>query len=162
MTDAQNNDDKSHIITMRQMASLLGISRSRLYQLISQGVLLPPAHLICNRRPFYTESMSKRNLQVKNNNLGINGRVILFYQSRTDKKASKPKRTPKKKKPVRDKHHDLIGDLENLGLDNVTADQVDAAVAALFPDKKDQQDYDHLLITVFRHLKQNNSADNVR
>ena len=162
MMDRLTPDNNSQIITMRQMASLLGISRSRLYQLISQGVLLPPVHLICNRRPFYTEPMSQRNLQVKNNNLGINGQVILFYQSRTDTKSIKPKKTTKKKvKIVRNQHHDLIRDLENLGLDNLTAAQVDAAISIVFPDKKDQPDYDHLLITIFRYLKHNNSTDNV-
>ena len=163
MVDRLTPDNNSQIITMRQMASLLGISRSRLYQLISQGVLLPPVHLISNRRPFYTETMSQRNLQVTNNNLGINGQVILFYPSRNLKKPNKPKpeKTAKRKsKNVQDKHHDLIRDLENLGLDNLASAKVEAAIATLFPETKDQQDYDHLLITIFRHLKQKNSADN--
>ena len=71
------------IIGMSQMAKLLHLSRSRLYQLIDAGILLPPAQLLSNKRPIYTKEMAMRNLEARTNNTGINGQIIMFYTART-------------------------------------------------------------------------------
>ena len=84
------------IISMSQMARFLQLSRSRLYQLIDAGILLPPAHLLSNKRPIYTREMALRNLEVKINNTGINGTIIMFYTART---------TPNTLKKVKTKFH---------------------------------------------------------
>ena len=70
-------------VNMSKMAKLLQLSRARLYQLIDEGVLLKPVYLISNRLPVYTREMCMCNLQVKNNNVGINGKIIMFYSPRT-------------------------------------------------------------------------------
>ena len=38
-------------INVSTMAELLQLSRSRLYQLVEQGVLLKPVYLVSNKRP---------------------------------------------------------------------------------------------------------------
>ena len=103
-------------INMSAMAELLHLSRSRLYQLIEQGVLLNPVYLVTNKRPVYTREMVMCNLQVKHDNVGINGDIVMFYSVRPTTKPAKTKRTIKKQieQPVvsTSKHTDLIEALE--------------------------------------------------
>jgi len=146
-----------------RMARLMRISRSRLYQLIDDDVVLQPAYLIANRRPVYTREMAVRNLMVKEQNVGINGRVVMFYASRrVDPVAHKPKPAPikkvqeNKKKPQAEKHSELVEAMEALGIENVTAEQVDSAIRKCFPDGTADIGEDNILRAVFRHLKRQN------
>ena len=124
-------------INVSKMAELLQLSRSRLYQLIEQGVILKPVYLVANKRPVYTREMALRNLQVKHNNVGINNQVIMFYSARPKMRPAKTKRTTKQstEQPVvsSSKHTDLIEALEALGLENITASQIDSAILKCFP-----------------------------
>lgn len=89
-----NNINIPEYINVSTMAKHLNLSRSRLYQLIDQGVLLKPVHLLNNKRPVYTREMAVRNIEVKNSNVGINGEIVMFYSARTI--PNKPKKTVKK------------------------------------------------------------------
>ena len=92
-------NDKTNIpeyINISTMAKLLNLSRSRFYQLVDQGVFLKPVYLLNNKRPVYSKEMAVRNLEVKNNNFGINGEVVMFYSART-LPTTKPKKTIKSK-----------------------------------------------------------------
>jgi len=144
-------------VNVSAMAELLQLSRSRLYQLIEQGVLLKPAYLIANKQPVYTRDMAVRNLHVKHNNVGINGQVVMFYSIRPQMKPAKTKRTTKQQteKPVKfsNKHTDLIEALEALGLENITAEQIDSAIVKCFPDGTENISKDEILREVFRYLK---------
>jgi len=144
-------------VNVSVMAELLQLSRSRLYQLIDQGVLLKPVYLIANKRPVYTREMAMRNLQVKHNNLGINEKIVMFYSIRPKRKPAKTKRTSKQQteKPVKfsNKHTDLIEALESLGLENITAEQIDSAIVKCFPDGTENISEDEILREVFRYLK---------
>ncbi len=141
------------------MAKLMRISRSRLYQLINDAVVLQPAYLIANRRPVFTREMAVRNLMVKEQNVGINGRVIMFYASRrNDPVAWKPRPAPIKKvqemkQPKVEKHTELIEALQALGIEKITAEQVDAAITKCFPGGTADIGDDNILRAVFRHLK---------
>ena len=64
------------------MSSLAGLSRQRFHQLMKQGVFPPPVYDIHTRRPHYTEEMQNVCLSVREKNVGINGRVVLFYSRR--------------------------------------------------------------------------------
>lgn len=69
------------ILSVTQMARLLNLSRSRLYQLVSENIFLPPIYND-SKRPYFTSDMAIKNLEAKKNNVGINGKVVLFYTSR--------------------------------------------------------------------------------
>jgi len=144
-------------VNVSAMAELLQLSRSRLYQLIDQGIILKPVYLISNKRPVYTKEMAMRNLQVKHNNVGINSQVVMFYSIRPKMKPAKAKRTTKQQteQPVKfsNKHTDLIEALESLGLENITVEQIDSAILKCFPDGTQQVSEDEILREVFRHLK---------
>ena len=144
-------------VNVSAMAELLQLSRSRLYQLIDQGIILKPVYLISNKQPVYTKEMAMRNLQVKHNNVGINGQVVMFYSIRPKMKPAKTKKTTKQQteKPVKlsNKHTDLIESLESLGMENITAEQIDSAIVKCFPDGTENVSEDEILREVFRYMK---------
>jgi len=153
-------------INMSNMAKLLNLSRSRLYQLIDQGILLKPVYLSANKRPVYTKEMAMRNIEVKNSNVGINGKVIMFYTARTLTTPAKSKKAVKKstdqKTVSSGKHADLIDALESLGLEDITSSQIDSAIHKCFPDGTKNVTDDDILTEIFRHLKCRNSEHKPR
>ena len=151
------------VVGMNQMAGLLNLSRSRLYQLVYEGVLLPPIYSLKNKRPFYPEEMARRNMEVKRNNVGINGQILVFYASK-DKKVVQTlyKKTASKKQTQKTPYDDLIEGLEALGIIDVEPSQIEAAVAYCFPEGTENQDSDEVLRTVFRHLKCRNTEHKQR
>ena len=163
MSDHMNIPEYINISTM---AKLLNLSRSRLYQLIDQGVLLKPVYLSSNKRPVYTREMAVRNLEAKHNNVGINGNVIMFYSARTSTTIAKPKKTVKKSTDQKivssDKHACLIDTLESLGLENITSSKIDSAIQKCFPDGTENVSDDDILTEVFRHLKCRNTEHKPR
>ena len=154
------HDNLPQYINISTMAKLLNLSRSRLYQLVDQGVLLKPVYLINNKRPVHTREMAVRNIEVKRSNVGINGEIVMFYSARTPLTSTKTKKTTKKpieQKGVSSKHDDLIDALESLGLEKITSSQIDLAIHECFPDGTKNISEDDILTEIFRYLKcQNN------
>ena len=111
-------------VSMTQMAKLLNLSRSRLYQLISEEILLPPIYSLNNKRPLYTSKMVRRNLEVKKNNVGINGQIIIFYSAKS-KLVQTVKKTKKKSQSENSKYEDLIDELEALGITDIKSSQIE-------------------------------------
>jgi len=155
-----NNMNIPEYINISTMAKLLNLSRSRLYQLIDQGVLLKPVYLLNNKRPVYTKEMAVHNLEVKNNNVGINGKIIMFYSARTPT-TTKPKKTVKKSTDQKivspAKHVDLIDALESLGLENITSYQIDSAIHKCFKNGTENISEDDILTEIFRYLNRQNT-----
>ena len=67
------------VVSVAGMARMVGLSRQRFHQLMKEGVFPPPVYDTATRRPHYTEEMQKVCMAVKEKNVGINGRVVLFY-----------------------------------------------------------------------------------
>ena len=142
------------VVGMSQMAKLLQLSRSRLYQLIEHGLLLNPVYLIRNKRPIYTRQMAMRNLEVKKNNVGVNGQIIMFYSPRNIIHSEKNNVVKvKEKQPANNQYKKLIEELADLGLEDVSATDARAAVSELFPDGTEKVSQDEILTSVFRHIK---------
>ena len=59
-------------LSINQLCSLMSISRSRYYQILSEGLILPPVYSD-SKRPYFTRELAIRNLEVKKNNIGVNG-----------------------------------------------------------------------------------------
>ena len=150
------------IVSINQLCSLMDISRSRYYQILSEGLIYPPIHTD-PKRPYFTKELALKNLEVKKNNLGVNGKICLFYNCKGPSfPATKNKPTKKENKnTTTDKYIDLIEGLSSLGLDNIKPSQVEEAVKKCFPNGVDQVDEGEVLKQVYCAIKAQNSSDNV-
>ena len=159
-----NYENLPEYLSISQMAKLLNLSRSRIYQLIEQNILLKPVYLISNKRPVYTKEMAIVNLEVKGRNQGINGQVLMFYTARNIDRVIPSKKV--KKSPQSDtqnsQYTDLIDALESLGLEGITPAQIDSAMRACFPTTVPDSSDDEKLTTVFRYLKRQNTEHKPR
>ena len=90
------------VVTVAEMARMLGLSRARFYQLI--GTALPyPIFDVRTRRPFYSEEQQRVCLEVRRRNCGIDGKPILFYARRGGAPSS-PTRKRSSRNPNRAKN----------------------------------------------------------
>lgn len=150
-----STSDTKTVVSISEMARMVGLSRARFYQLI--GTTFPaPIYDVVTRRPFYDEELQIVCLEVRRRNCGIDGKPLMFYSRRplvsTPAKRSKPKRTPN--------HTELIAGLKSLGLTPTTA-QVEAAIGELYPRGVESVAPGELLRAVFLHLKRQDRADSV-
>jgi hypothetical protein len=145
------------VISLSGMAKMVGLSRQRFHQLMKQGVFPPPIYDVQTRRPHYTEEMQKICMTVREKNLGVNGRVVLFYAKRvapaTLGKTAERRSTPSKKPS---QHSGLIEGLKGLGLATVTGSDVTAAVQELYPSGTAGVGEGEVLRTIFVHLMRRN------
>jgi len=157
-----NNQNIPEVVSINQMTRLLNISRSRLYGLMNEGILLYPVYSL-SKRPFFTREMAERNLEAKKNNRGINGRVVVFYSARSTSvnKVHKGDHDKKQKPATNKRYEQMIKSLESLGLKDITDPQIGSAIGQCFPDGTQNVDEDEVLTSVFRHLKAQNSRDNL-
>jgi hypothetical protein len=132
------------------MARRVGLSRQRFTQLVSEGVFPAPVYDVLTRRPFYTSELQERCLEVKRRNVGVNGRVVLFYTKRLP--APAPTAKPSNGQ-VNGHHAELLDGLKGLGLTSVTVAQVEAAVKKLYPKGTKAVPSGDLLRTLFLHLR---------
>ena len=163
MTVEPDNTPAKEYVSVTEMSKMLCLSRSRLYQLIKQGILLPPVHNPATKRPIYPREIQQKNLEAKRTNCGVNGKPMLFYSKGTvasRARCSGKKRQQKKRSAG---GSDLVGVLEQLGL-TVKAADVRNAVASCYPQGVTGVDEGEKIRTIFRHLRQSerrNRADNV-
>jgi hypothetical protein len=149
------------VVSVAEMARMCGLSRARFYQLMGEGVFPQPVYDIYTRRPLFTDEMQQICLEVRKRNCGINGRPILFYSARHPI-AAQPRPIRKTVKPKATGHHqDLIENLKSLGLESVSATQVDVVIKELFPGGVQQVDSGEVVRAVFLRLKRRDTADNV-
>ena len=153
----QHDIEHNQVVSVTEMARMLGMSRSRLYQLIKQGVLLAPIHDVHTKRPFYNSDMIARNLEAKRTNCGINGKPMLFYSPRKER----PQRASRaQRQHNRSTHTDLIEGLKALGVEATEA-AVNSALRTLYPaDRGALVDEGERLREVFRHLRRSNRVEN--
>ena len=133
-------------ITVSSMCRKLGMSRSQFYWHVKRGTFHSPLFLSSNKRPYFTASMVEDNLKARESGIGVNGEYVLFYERLT----TGPK--PEGRKPKAD-YASLLDGLKNSGLDGITNEQVEAALAAAFPKGTGDHDEANVLRIVFRHLK---------
>ena len=145
------------VVSVAGMARMVGLSRQRFHQLMKQGVFPPPVYDVQTRRPHYTEEMQKVCLAVREKNVGINGRVVLFYARRPGIVPKKQISTGRSASPTRTpKHNGLITGLKGLGLATVTEQQIEAALKELYPTGTAGVGEAELLRTIFVHLMRRN------
>ena len=146
------------IVSVSEMARMVGLSRSRFYQLI--GSAFPSPLMDKKKRPFYSEELQAVCLEVRRRNCGIDGKPILFYARRLGTAPTKPKKA-KAPTTANPQHADLVEGVRSLGLASVTAADIAKALKELFPSGVENQDDGEILRAVFLHLKRKNRADKV-
>jgi hypothetical protein len=146
MSTKRQNDDTKAIVSVSEMARMVGLSRQRFHQLVQAGVFPQPQRH--DGRPFYDEPTQQKCLEVRRRNWGVNGQIVLFYARRQPA----PTR-PKKLSPAPSPHADLLDGLRALGLVSATAVDVGEAVKTLFPQGNTAVDQGELIRAVFLHLQ---------
>src|SRR5579871_4793941 len=150
------------VVTVSEMARMVGLSRARFYQLVKAGTFPQPEREPVTGRPRYSEEGQRLCLDVRRRNCGVDGRPVLFY-SRAHPPAVpiKPPRAPATKPARSVDHSDLLDGLVALGMALPTAGEVDAALKTLYPSGTDNMDRGDLLREIFLFLKRQNPAGNV-
>lgn len=158
------NQNIPEYVNVSTMAKMLGLSRSRLYQLIDQGILLKPIYAEQSKRPVYSREIILKNLEVKKNNVGINGQIVMFYTQRSQRNIKAVAKLPKKsskQKIVQNQYKTLIEDLALLGLSNIKASDIAAAIEICFPEGTADIN-EETFTAIFRHLKRQNTEHKPR
>jgi len=144
-------------ISIKDCSALCGLCRQRFMQLVKQGVFPKPLIDRATKRPYFTEEMQAQCLEVRRKNMGINGKVVMFYSRR-------PNNMPKAKKPLSkpaDRHIEIVDGLKALGLATVTTSQVGEAVRELFPKGTSGVEPGEVIRAVFVYLHRKNSGEKV-
>lgn len=155
--------------SVKEMAEMLQMSRSRLHMLLKEGVFLPPVYDLLTKRPYFTRELIETNLDARRRNCGVNGRPVCFYSPRAASIQSQPRPASPSRRaatPQLRRHAELSEGLASLGI-QATEAQIDTALTAAFPEDRGASADDGMrLRECFRHLRrripQQDSADNVR
>jgi hypothetical protein len=148
------------VVTVSEMARMVGLSRARFYQL-KAGVFPTPVYDVATRRPASTEVLQQVCLEVRCRNCGVNGKPVLFYARRappTPAPAGPRKVTPR---PPKNEHANLTDALRGLGLASVSAAQAGAALKDVFPQGTAGVDEAEVVRAVFLHLRRSASGGKV-
>lgn len=151
-----NDVQTKAVVTVAEMARMVGLSRARFYQLL--GSAFPwPLYDVSSRRPFFDEQLQTICLEVRRRNCGIDGKPILFYARRLGQTLNTRCRPPKKN----NKYAALIEGLRGLGLNAVTVQQIEPVLTKLYPKGTSGVPDTEVLRNVFLSIKRQNSNDNV-
>jgi hypothetical protein len=147
------------IVSISEMARMVGLSKTRFYQLIKSGAFPEPERDPETNRPFYGEENQRAILAVRQRNCGINGRPVLFYARRRDAGAprSSPKATVRSRKQ-QNPHADLMAGLGELGV-TASLDQVVPIVQELFPAGTEGVAAGEVIKRVFLRIRSQNRTD---
>jgi len=149
------------VISVAEMARMVGLSRARFYQLVNEGIFPSPLYSVHTRRPFFSEEMQQVCMDVRKRNCGVNGKPILFYAARHPlEQKSTPVKKPKTESKQKNQYADLLAGLRSLGLE-ITAGQVEQVVKELFPTGIQNLDSGEVIRSVFLRMKRRNTADSV-
>jgi hypothetical protein len=158
MTTSSNNPAA---ISIKMMCAKVGLSRQSFMQLVKSGVFPTPLYDVATKRPFYNEELQAQVVAVRQTNVGINGKVVMFY-SRRAAAPSQPGRAKKKPASAKDdQHNDILAGLKALGMATATTAQVAQAVADLFPKGTGTVDPAEVIRAVFLHLRGKNPGEKV-
>jgi hypothetical protein len=136
-------------VTVSEMAELCQLSRSRFYDLLKAGVFPKPVRHPSSKRPMYDKRLQEACLEIRQTGIGLNG-PILF--NRKPKRGGRPKAQRKPADSQQQDHGGLLDALKGLGL-TTTAQAVNEAVAALYPNGVAGVDQGDVIRKVFLHLQ---------
>ena len=127
-------------LTFSEMSEILGISKTRLYDLIRDGILPQPLRNPSNNRPYFSSELTESCRQVVRSRVGLNGQP--YTPNRKGKKSTSTT-------PPRDRHESLISRLAALGV-AASPKQIDEALKSLPPNLEEGD----LVKQIFLRLRQ--------
>jgi hypothetical protein len=146
---------RKEAVSVAEMASTVGLSRSRFYELL--GTAFPhPIYDTATRRPFFSPELQEQCLDVRRRNCGINGKPIMFHRRGGDVALPSPKKRSRlRPAPDDSRCLELVPGLRSLGLAGVTAEQVRAALKELGVSGNGSE----TLRAVFLHIKRQDVSE---
>jgi len=159
--EMMSTNETKMIVSISEMARMVGLSRARFYQLV--GTTFPwPLYDIATHRPFFDEDLQCVCLDVRRRNCGIDGKPLMFYSRRPLTTAPTKKRTTVRlpKKADDDNYGQVTEGLKSLGM-VVAPAQVAAAITELYPCGVGETGQGVVIRAVFLHLKRQDQADSV-
>ncbi len=152
------NDRYKTAVSVAEMSRMVGLSRSRFYELI--GSAFPEPNRDENGRPYYSEEQQKLCLEVRRRNCGGDGKPVLFYAPRgTTPMATRGHRRPRSRKANDSRCSDILDGVRALGLTTATTEQVAAAVEQTFPRGTESVDPGEVVRAVFLSIRCQYSTD---
>lgn len=147
------------VVSVSEMARMVGLSRARFYQLVRSGTFPPPDREPVTGRPCYGEEKQRTCLEVRRRNCGIDGKAVLFYSRRRDAGEKKSKQAKPKLEAQKKDMTTLLGGLNALGLTTATAAQVEEVTKQLYPSGTAGIDQGEVLKGVFLEIRRRHSGD---
>jgi hypothetical protein len=125
------NGELKEVYSVTELAAILGLSRTRLYQLKREGVFPLPVYCPYTRRPFYTVDLVKQCLKIRQTGRGFNGRSIIFYRRLKKNGEQQIQNEDERREQF---YIDVMRFLKiNLG-ENLTNSETKRLVSALYPN----------------------------
>ena len=140
-------------VSVAEMARMIHMSRSRLYQLL--GSTFPQPKKDDRGRPYFDAEQQTAIIESRRRNAGIDGRPILFRTRRSPSAPSSPKGAIKKPSVIPE-HKELIEVLNGvraLGLSHINRKAVEQCLSTTYPDGKSPTDRSTVIRAVFLSLK---------
>jgi hypothetical protein len=128
---AENFVTKS-VVSVTEMAHMVGLSRARFYQLVRRGTFPPADQDQVSQRPCYCEEKQRLILEARRRNCGVDGKPVLFYSRRRDLGQAKAAPRPAKPKTKANNYADVTDLLAQVKI-TMTNAQVEAILKELFP-----------------------------
>jgi hypothetical protein len=142
----QNKSQKA-VVSVVQMADMLGLSKSRFYALVQAGVFPQPVRHQSCKRPVFDADLQQKCLEIRHTGIGHNGNPVLFNRKRRKSAQSKAQQ-----QPVSEEQAELIEALKSLGL-TASAEEVQAVIQELYPDGWNGIDQGEVVRRVFLKLR---------
>ena len=159
MTD---NDVTRTVVSVTDMARMVGLSRARFYQLVRAGTFTEPDREPTTGRPCYGEEKQRQCLEVRRRNCGIDGKPVLFYSRRLSAGPRRPKTAKPKLEAKKGDVMALVEGLNALGHTTAAAAQVEKIMTELHPKGTSGLDQGEVLRAVFLEIRRRHSGDNLR
>ena len=153
--------DFKEAVSVSEMARMVGLSRARFYELVAQGVFVPPVHSVSSKRPYFNAELQERNLQVRQTHrAALTGETVLFNEKRCSPPRPAPpvvRRTGRRRAAPQ---AGLVEGVKSLGIE-ATAAQVEQALASCFPSGTVGHEETAVLRTIYRHLRRSTSGNSL-
>lgn len=148
------------VVSVTEMARMVGLSRARFYQLVKRGTFPPADQDQVSQRPCYCEEKQRLILEARRRNCGVDGNTILFYARRRDCGHNKAPARPTKPKATNTVIADLVGLLEQVKVYATTV-QVEELMKAMYPGGIEGIDRGGVVKALSDCLRRQNSGDKV-
>ena len=137
------------IVSVNEICRMVGLSRSRFYQLLESGFFPKPLYDERSNRPYFDAALQKQILESRNSGIGADGSYMLFYSPRKKEGHSKKSKKTNKTNSI---YQEFAETLESMGLDCSEKD-VSAALSELYSDGTEGIDQGLIIRELYRFLK---------